>query len=156
MSSSARSIVPTLCAMTFLALTVGCAARDDAASAGSDTAGSSTPAIDTTTDRVALHPFTGDTTAANAGRLVFLQHNCYGCHGGLAGGGMGPSLRDTVWKYGGTDSLIFRSIHDGRPMGMPTWGGQLTTRQIDNLVAYIRSMRTPAEPRFFFWTQSPG
>jgi cytochrome c oxidase cbb3-type subunit 3 len=83
--------------------------------------------------------------------VLFLQNNCYGCHGGLAGGGMGPSLRDTVWKFGGSDSAIYRSIHDGRPMGMPTWGKSLSPSDMKTLVVYIKSLRSTAEPKLFFW-----
>ncbi|HWG54285.1 MAG TPA: hypothetical protein VN677_13410 [Gemmatimonadaceae bacterium] len=66
------------------------------------------------------------------------------------------------WGYccAGTDSLIFRSIHDGRPMGMPAWGNGLSTPEIEELVAYIHSLRAPAEPQFFFWSamnaRTPG
>jgi mono/diheme cytochrome c family protein len=94
--------------------------------------------------------FSGDKTLAVAGREIFISHNCYGCHGGLAGGAMGPSLRDTTWKYGGSDSAIYHSIHDGRPMGMPSWAGRLDDRQIGSLIQYIRSIRTKDEPQFFF------
>jgi mono/diheme cytochrome c family protein len=102
------------------------------------------------TDNVASQPFHGNAEQARAGRVTFVEYNCYGCHGGLAGGAMGPSLRDTIWKYGGTDAQIYASIHDGRPMGMPTWGPTLSDAQIRNLVAYIRSLRTDAEPKVFF------
>jgi cbb3-type cytochrome c oxidase subunit III len=95
--------------------------------------------------------FNGDTAVARQGRILFLQNNCYGCHGGLAGGGMGPSLRDTTWKYGGTDSAIYSSIRDGRPMGMPRWGSALTPGQIGTLVVYVQSLRSPAESKVFFW-----
>ena len=105
-----------------------------------------------TTTTVAMRSFDGDTAVAREGRQLFLTFNCYGCHGGLAGGAMGPSLRDTVWKFGGTDSAIFNSIHDGRPAGMPTWAGTLSPEQIKVLVVYIRSLRTPAEPTFFWPT----
>lgn len=63
---------------------------------------------------------------------------------------MGPSLRDTVWKYGGTDSAIYSSIHDGRPLGMPTWGNRLTPDQLRALVVYVKSLRTRVEPQFFW------
>jgi cbb3-type cytochrome c oxidase subunit III len=99
---------------------------------------------------VARRPFTGDPNVARQGRVLFLKNNCYGCHGGLAGGGMGPSLRDTIWRYGDTDPKIYDSIHDGRPMGMPTWGTTLTRDQINTLVVYIKSLRTDAEPSFFW------
>ena len=94
--------------------------------------------------------FGGDQKLAVQGRELFLANNCYGCHGGLAGGAMGPSLRDTTWKYGGSDSMIYHSIHDGRPMGMPPWVGRLNDRQIGALIEYIHSLRTKAEPQFFF------
>lgn len=99
---------------------------------------------------VGQHTFSGDAKLAVQGRELFIANNCYGCHGGLAGGAMGPSLRDTTWKYGGSDSLIYHSIHDGRPMGMPPWAGRLNDRQIGALIEYIHSLRTKAEPQFFF------
>ena len=99
---------------------------------------------------VAVRQFDGNPSVAREGRQLFLKKNCYGCHGGLAGGGMGPSLRDTTWKYGGTDEAIYKTIHDGRPFGMPTWGNTLTSDEIRVLVVYIKSLRTTAEPKFFF------
>jgi mono/diheme cytochrome c family protein len=112
------------------------------------------------------HKFTGNIADANAGRILFMTHNCVGCHGGLAGGGMGPSLRDTVWKFGGSEQELFASIHDGRPNGMPAWGKStslvgeqqdtLSDHEIQQIIAYIHSMRTSDEPTFFFWNQQPG
>lgn len=107
------------------------------------------------------HKFTGNVEEANAGRTLFITHNCIGCHGGLAGGAMGPSLRDTTWKYGGTDQAIEASIRDGRPGGMPAWGhasavGQgntLSSQQIRQIITYVHSIRTDAEPTFFFWSE---
>ncbi|MEO8881733.1 MAG: c-type cytochrome [Gemmatimonadaceae bacterium] len=102
------------------------------------------------TDDIGQHTFGGDAKLAVQGRELFIENNCYSCHGGLAGGAMGPSLRDTTWKYGGSDSMIYHSIHDGRPMGMPPWAGRLNDRQIGALIEYIHSLRTKAEPQFFF------
>lgn len=156
MSSSRKLCAPAICAAALLVLVVACKGKEAAPPVESTHASTNatTAAVDTTVAQVALRPFTGDTTKAHAGRLIFLQKNCYSCHGGLAGGAMGPSLRDTTWKYGSADSLIFRTIHDGRPMGMPAWGNQLTTDQIDDIIVYIRSLRTTAEPQFFFWTET--
>jgi cytochrome c oxidase cbb3-type subunit 3 len=108
--------------------------------------------VDSVTTVAAAVPraFSGDTALASHGRILFLKNNCYGCHGGLAGGGMGPSLRDTTWKYGGTESQISSSIHNGRPMGMPTWGNTLTADEIKALVVYVQSLRTTAESKVFF------
>lgn len=101
-------------------------------------------------EQIALKHYTGNAQQAVVGRALFLRYNCYGCHGGLAGGAMGPSLRDTTWKYGGTDTAIFNTIYQGRPLGMPHWGGVIPDSEIHLLVAYIRSLRTDAEPKFFF------
>jgi mono/diheme cytochrome c family protein len=101
-------------------------------------------------ENVATRPFHGNVQQARMGRYLFVEYNCYGCHGGLGGGAMGPSLRDTIWKYGGTDQQIHASIADGRPLGMPAWKQTLSDSQINDIVTYIRSLRTSAEPTFFF------
>ena len=59
---------------------------------------------------------------------------------------MGPSLRDPVWLYGNSDEQIYDSIAEGRSKGMPAWGSKIPQDQIWEIVAYIKSMRTPAEP----------
>lgn len=92
------------------------------------------------------NPYAGDQGAAVEGRQLFVQYNCSGCHGGRAGGGMGPSLRDSVWIYGSSDPQVFASIFVGRPNGMPTWGAKLSKDQIWKLVTYIRTLATPQEP----------
>lgn len=91
-------------------------------------------------------PLLNDPVALQDGRRLFNWYNCSGCHGGHGGGGMGPSLRDRVWLYGGTDGQIFESIAQGRSKGMPAWGTKIPAEQIWELVAYIKSMRTPQEP----------
>ncbi len=92
------------------------------------------------------NPLAGDPVALQDGRRLFDWYNCSGCHGGHAGGGMGPSLRDPVWLYGDRDDQIFDSIAEGRSQGMPAWGSKIPEHQIWELVAYIKSMRTPQEP----------
>jgi cytochrome c oxidase cbb3-type subunit 3 len=92
------------------------------------------------------NPYSSDRAALAEGRQLFVRFNCSGCHGGRAGGGMGPSLRDVVWRYGNSDAQIFSTINEGRDQGMPAWGTKLTEDQIWKLVAYIQSLRTPNEP----------
>jgi len=106
--------------------------------------------LESNADSTTLTPAGRSLTLAEQGRVLFMENNCVGCHGGLAGGGMGPSLRDTVWKYGSSDSSIYDSIHDGRPMGMPAWGPTLSATQIKTIMAYVRTIRTPSEPKFFW------
>ena len=92
------------------------------------------------------NPHTGDPAAVMAGRQLFTGMNCAGCHSGYAGGGMGPSLRDSLWIYGNADVQIFSTIAEGRPYGMPAWAGRLNNDQIWQLVAYIRTLGTRDEP----------
>ncbi len=92
------------------------------------------------------NPFGQNSVALMEGRQLFVHYNCSGCHGGHAGGGMGPSLRDPVWIYGSSDAHIFDSIAEGRANGMPSWGNQIPQEEIWKIVAYIKSMRTPQEP----------
>lgn len=91
------------------------------------------------------NPFENDPVALARGHQLFVQYNCSGCHGDHGGGGMGPSLRDPRWHYGGEPAQIFNTISYGR-VGMPSWGTKLTAEQIWQLTAYIKSMRTPLEP----------
>jgi len=92
------------------------------------------------------NPYAHNVAAMTEGRKLFVRMNCSGCHGGRAGGGMGPSLRDPDWLYGDTDAQIFSTIAEGRANGMPSWGTHITEDQIWKLVAYIKSLRTPDEP----------
>ena len=94
----------------------------------------------------ASNPLAGDAQSLIDGRTLFVRFNCSGCHGGRGGGGMGPSLRNQRWRYGGHDSDIFDSIAQGRGQGMPAWGTKLPEQQIWQLVAYIQSLGTANEP----------
>jgi cytochrome c oxidase cbb3-type subunit 3 len=137
-------------------LTAGCGeAPPAAAKTGNGVANGASPAMFTQVGPVPgprdlgirpQNPYQGDRTAIVEGRRIFVEFNCSGCHGGRAGGGMGPSLRDTVWHYGNADAQIFSTITEGRDEGMPAWGTKLPDDQIWKLVAYIQSMRTPNEP----------
>jgi len=92
------------------------------------------------------NPYAQDRTAATEGRQLFVRFNCSGCHGGRAGGGMGPSLRDVDWLYGNREAQVYSSIAEGRAHGMPSWQPRLTPDQIWKLVTYIHSLRTAGEP----------
>jgi cytochrome c oxidase cbb3-type subunit 3 len=92
------------------------------------------------------NPYAQDAVILSEGRRLFASYNCAGCHGDHAGGGMGPSLRDQDWIYGGESAQIFNSIAEGRAHGMPAWGTKLPEDQIWKLVAYIQSLRTSKEP----------
>jgi cytochrome c oxidase cbb3-type subunit 3 len=104
------------------------------------------PGPDVTVDE-SKNPYAGDRTAIVEGRRLFIRFNCSGCHGGRAGGGMGPSLRDIDWIYGRRAAQVFSSIAEGRAHGMPAWQPRLTADQVWKLVAYIHSLRTRNEPQ---------
>lgn len=93
-----------------------------------------------------VNPYAGNTNVLADGRRLFNWYNCSGCHGDHAGGGMGPSLRDSLWYYGGDDASIFASITEGRQHGMPAWGAKVPQDQRWKIVTYIKSLRTPNEP----------
>jgi cytochrome c oxidase cbb3-type subunit 3 len=86
-----------------------------------------------------------DAKAADVGAKLFTNMNCDGCHGGGAVGAVGPSLSDGRWRYGGADADIYRSIAEGRPKGMPAFGGVLQPAMIWRLVAYIKSLPPPKD-----------
>jgi len=92
-----------------------------------------------------------DPKAAEEGAALFTSMNCDGCHGGGAVGAVGPSLTDGRWRYGGADADIFRSIAEGRPKGMPSFGGALQPAMIWRLVAYIKSLPPPKDLQTESW-----
>ncbi len=77
--------------------------------------------------------------AISEGERLFEAYNCAGCHF-HGGGGMGVPLMDDRWIYGERPEQIFATIVEGRPNGMPAWGGRIPTYQIWWLVAYVRSV----------------
>ena len=90
-----------------------------------------------------VNPFTDDGQSVAQGELLFGAMNCAECHGGGALGFVGPSLVDGRWRYGGSDGAVFRSIHSGRPRGMPAYGGILADDAIWKIVAYLRAQPVP-------------
>jgi cytochrome c oxidase cbb3-type subunit 3 len=86
------------------------------------------------------NPFHGDAGKVREGSALFISYNCMDCHGADGSGAMGPSLADGRWHFGGTDGEVFQSIYEGRPDGMPAWGGRIPDDQIWRLVAYVQSL----------------
>jgi cytochrome c oxidase cbb3-type subunit 3 len=86
------------------------------------------------------NPFEGDKQRITEGASLFVAYNCMDCHGADGSGAMGPSLADGRWHFGGTAGEVFQSIYEGRPEGMPAWGGRIADDQIWRLVAYVQSL----------------
>jgi cytochrome c oxidase cbb3-type subunit 3 len=91
-------------------------------------------------------PYLDNAAAVMAGKRLYTQLNCVGCHAN-GGGGMGPPLMDSTWIYGGRMEQIFDTIYHGRANGMPSWGGRVPNREIWELAAYVRSMSLPGTLR---------
>ena len=84
------------------------------------------------------------------GRKVFLRENCYICHGGRAGGGMCPSLRDIRPDFGDVEEFVL----NGSPSGMPSFRARVTAQEIADLAAYFETLRSPQEPTFTHWWEA--
>ena len=74
-----------------------------------------------------------------SGKRLFRWYNCNACHA-QGGGKFGPALMDAAWLYGAAPADIFASIVEGRPNGMPAFGGRVPEDQVWQLVAYVRSL----------------
>lgn len=85
--------------------------------------------------------------SAIIGRGLFVRENCAICHGGRAGGGMAPSLRDRR----PSENKVVDAVLNGRPTGMPSYRPRLTEQDALHLAAYVNSLRRPEEPVFTHW-----
>jgi cytochrome c oxidase cbb3-type subunit III len=84
-------------------------------------------------------PFNGNAYALSEGKRLYSAYNCVGCHA-KGGGAIGPALMDHRWIYGSRPDQIFSTIIQGRPNGMPSFGGRIPEQQVWQLVAYVESM----------------
>lgn len=85
-------------------------------------------------------PVMEDEEAAWRGKGYFNQFNCVGCHAPHGAGGMGPSLSDAAFIYGNEPANIYLTIVQGRPAGMPAFGGMLPDSVVWDLVAYVKAL----------------
>jgi cytochrome c oxidase cbb3-type subunit 3 len=94
------------------------------------------------------NPYENNAYAISEGQRLFGWYNCSGCHSN-GGGGMGPPLMDEKWIYGSAPENIFATIVQGRPNGMPSFGGKIPTSQVWQIVSYVRSLSslTPSAAR---------
>jgi putative heme-binding domain-containing protein len=97
------------------------------------------------------NPFANDPKAVTVGESQF-RANCAFCHGlGARGGGRGPDLTRAQKRHGKTDGDLFRTINDGIPgtampqNGTTSQGVGMTTEEIWQVIAYIRSVEKKSE-----------
>ena len=85
-----------------------------------------------------VNPFDHDPAAAATGKKLFISAGCMACHGGNARGAVGPDLTDDEWLRPFSQTMVFRTIQNGRPGTlMSPFKGTLTDEQIWQLVEYL-------------------
>lgn len=86
--------------------------------------------------------------SAKEGKKVYKQ-NCALCHGAKGAGdgpgaaGLNPkpaNFAKGVFKYGSKDADLAKIIKLGKGM-MPAWGSVLKPADVDNVIAYIRTLK---------------
>jgi mono/diheme cytochrome c family protein len=96
---------------------------------------------------VGCHPVPQVLDAPNSGQVTFQKH-CAACHG-LTGKGDGyttfnPPVADltSARVYTQLAPQLIRTVHKGRAnTAMGTWENVLSDQDIEDVVAYIRSLR---------------
>ena len=97
------------------------------------------------------NPLAGSVAAIAAGRRTF-ERTCLSCHGDT---NRAPNLASGAFVHGGRDSDLFRAIRFGVSGSQMPPFDRLTTDQIWELVAYIRSL-SPAERTATGGAAGPG
>jgi mono/diheme cytochrome c family protein len=92
-------------------------------------------------DTIALrNPFEGNASEIATGAKLYVSYNCVDCHGADGSGAMAPAFIDGRWHFGGSAAEVYESIYQGRPDGMPAWGGLIDRASIWRLVSYVQSL----------------
>jgi cytochrome c oxidase cbb3-type subunit 3 len=98
-----------------------------------------------TAARELQNPYEGNVEAIGEGGKLYNHFNCSGCHF-KGGGGIGPALMDDAWVYGSSSANIYWTILEGRPNGMPAFGGRIVDDQVWKIAAYVRSLSNLRKP----------
>jgi len=101
-------------------------------------------------DENALLALVNDPTALKEGNEVY-QAKCTACHASDGGGVVGPNLADEYWIHGKGSVLdLHKVLTEGvAEKGMPPWGPILTEKEMNALVAFVKSLqgKKPAVPK---------
>ena len=106
-------------------------------------------ALAAVTAAAALAPAAGHATTLSPiqeGRRAWLKYNCYGCHGMHGYGTMGPNIAG--------EGDVTEWIYAGGAQGMPSFRALMTSTDILNMNAYLKSIGTPGEPTFTHWWEA--
>ncbi|MFN8389397.1 MAG: cbb3-type cytochrome c oxidase N-terminal domain-containing protein [Bdellovibrionota bacterium] len=100
-------------------------------------------------DSSALLALAKDSAHLASGKTVF-DTRCLPCHGAQGQGIVGPNLTDNFWIHGGKIADTQKTIREGvLDKGMLAWKGVLSDAEIDDVTAYIYSLRgtNPPNPK---------
>ena len=135
----------------FVALLLAWPVFSPVAHAGAGDIDSADPAARSAAASQDKNPYTGDAAAIEEGRKLWRTTGCYACHGGVAEGGVGPSLIDDEWVFRPTDKTLYKAISEGRRgTVMKGWSKKLNPDEIWKVIAYIRSLYQ-GDPNKIIW-----
>jgi mono/diheme cytochrome c family protein len=81
-------------------------------------------------------PVQAQTGSTDAGQKIFMQNNCFVCHGQQGFGGIGPAFRNDPFLL--LTEFVACQILLGRG-AMPPFGGKLDDNQIAAVASYVRN-----------------
>jgi hypothetical protein len=87
-----------------------------------------------------------DLGPAGNGRRKWVQLGCYLCHGSNGGGQFGPNIQHA--EAGDLNEAVKQGIPE---WGMPSYGSHATAADLTNLAAYLNSVGTANEPKWWDW-----
>lgn len=77
----------------------------------------------------------------SAGQQLFQQF-CVVCHGASGEGNVGPNLTDEYWLHGPAPLQIHETVtHGVLDKGMAAWGSQLGPARVQQVVAYVLTLK---------------
>ena len=102
---------------------------------------------------VTMGSVTAAAPAASGKAQKIYQENCAPCHG-ATGGGDGPAaavlkpkprnFKEGKFLYGETVAQLKKTIKNGvNGTAMPAWGPTLKDREIEEVIQYIKLLKTP-------------
>lgn len=82
-----------------------------------------------------------DGAKKSAGQAIFATR-CASCHADKGQGNIGPNLTDSYWIHGGKISNIYKVVSEGvLEKGMPAWSAVLKPEELNNVVAFVWSLK---------------
>lgn len=95
--------------------------------------------------KLAAAPMTQEQILA-AGKVIY-DKTCLVCHGKFGEGLVGPNFTDDYWIHGGKPEELLKVINEGIiEKGMISYKSQLNKTQINNVIAYILSLKGSNPP----------